>query len=189
MYHWYKWNIDTGSNPYVDSKSSLINSYNQSYGSGYKDTNYLIGQWGSDAAAAYWANKYNTLPANSTKCTGWFLPTAGQYYAVMTSLGAPFTDDWTGIYDGTSTHPKRGFFNNMTTVTTNINDKLKKVGDTNYTEFFGVVNTWAWTSSEFSSTTAVPIDSGVDDSKGSGSVRFGITLKPDQGPVRPFLAF
>lgn len=78
----------------------------------------------------------------------------------------------------------------MTTVTKNINDKLKKVGDSNYTEFFGVINTWAWTSSEFWSTGAVLIDSGVDDSKGSGSVRFDDNyVKTYQIPVRPFLAF
>ena len=78
----------------------------------------------------------------------------------------------------------------MTIVTKNINDKLKKVGDSNHTEFFGSTATWAWTSSEFSSTGAVDIDSGVDDSKGSGSVRFyGNGRKMDQAPVRPFLAF
>ena len=113
----------------------------------------------------------------------------------MTNLGATFSDDWTGIWDGnTSTHPKLGFFDNMYTVTTNINNKLKTVGDSNYTEFFGSVNTWAWTSSEFSPTGAVGVDSGVDDfkdSKGSGSVRFyGLSLsKATQNPVRPFLAF
>ena len=191
LYHWYKWNIDTGSNPYVDSKSSLINSYKQSYGSGYKDTNYLIGQWGSDAAAAYWAKKYNTLPANSSKCTGWFLPSAGQYYAVMKTLGAPL-EDWTGIWDGnTTTHKNNGFFSNMTTVTKNINDKLMKVGDLNYTEFFGVINTWAWTSSIFFSKHAVDLDSGINDDNVSGSVRFdgNYYYKASPMPVRPFLAF
>ena len=77
----------------------------------------------------------------------------------------------------------------MTTVTKNINDKLKKVGDSNHTEFFGSINTWAWTSSELSSTYAVFFDSGVDNSKGSGSVRFSVNSKPNQNPVRPFLAF
>ena len=190
-YAWYSSNIDAGRTK-VNSKSLLVNSYNQSYGSGYTETNALILKWGQNAAAAYQAQNYKTLPANSSKCTGWFLPTAGQYYAVMTTLGAPFSDDWTGIWDGnTSTHPKLGFFNNMTTVTTNINNKLKKVGDSNYTEFFGDINTWAWTSSEFSSPNAVLIDSGVDNSKGSGSVRFatGYSFKATQGPVRPFLAF
>ena len=72
----------------------------------------------------------------------------------------------------------------------NINDKLKTVGDSNYTEFFGSVNTWAWTSSEFSSTNAVRIDSGVDDEQGSGSVRFSdYGRKAGQVPVRAFLAF
>ena len=188
-YAWYSSNIDAARTK-VTSKSDIVNSDYQSYGSGYTETNALIQKWGPNAAAAYQAQNYKTLPANSSKCTGWFLPTAGQYYAVMTTLGAPFSDDWTGIWDGnTSTHPKLGFFNNMTTVTTNINNKLKKVGDSNYTEFFGDINTWAWTSSEFSSTYAVAVDSGVDDDKGSGSVRFTEYNKAGQAPVRPFLAF
>lgn len=189
-YAWYSSNIDAGRTK-VTSKSDIVNSDYQSYGSGYTETNALILKWGQNAAAAYQAQHYKTLPANSSKCTGWFLPTAGQYYAVMRTLGAQFSDDWTGIWDGnTSTHPKLGFFNNMTTVTTNINNKLKKVGDSNYTDFFGDINTLAWTSSEFSSLHAVGVDSGVDDSKGSGSVRFfGYNGKADQYPVRPFLAF
>ena len=191
-YAWYSSNIDAGRTK-VNNKSLLVNSYKETYGSGYTETDALIKKWGPAAAAAYQAQKYSTLPANSTKCTGWFLPTAGQYYAVMTNLGATFSSDWTGIWDGnTSTHPKLGFFNNMTTVTTNINNKLKKVGDSNYTEFFGDINTWEWTSSEFSSTNAVYVDSGVDNSKGSGSVRFSYAttyLKTFQTPVRPFLAF
>lgn len=190
-YAWYSSNINAGRTK-VNSKSLLVKSCNETYGSGYTETNELIKLWDQKAAAAYQAQNYKTLPANSSKCTGWFLPTAGQYYAVMTNLGATFSSDWTGIWDGnTSTHKNKGFFNNMKTVTTNINDKLKKVGDSNYTEFFGSVNTWAWTSSEFSSTAAVIVDSGVDDSKGSGSVRFGGGSggKTYQGPVRPFLAF
>lgn len=191
-YAWYSSNADDAGRKKVDSKSLLVNSYNQSYGSGYTETDALIQKWGPAAAAAYQAKNYNTLPANSSKCTGWFLPTAGQFYAVMTTLGTPFSSDWTGIGDGnTSTHPNQGFFSNMTTVTKNINDKLKKVGDSNHTEFFGDIITWAWTSSEFSSTDAVFLDSGVDDSKGSGSVRFysNCYSKPGLNPVRPFLAF
>lgn len=190
-YVWYSSNIDAGRKK-INSKSLLVNSYNETYGSGYTETAALIKQWGPAADAAYQAQNYKTLPANSSKCTGWFLPTAGQYYAVMTNLGAPFSDDWTGIWDGnTSTHPNRGFFSNMTTVTKNINDKLMKVGDSSYTEFFGVINTWAWTSSEFSFTNAVAVDSGVDDTKVSGSVRFSsiYQLLTTPRPVRPFLAF
>lgn len=189
-YAWYSSNIDAGRTK-VTSKSDIVNSDYQSYGSGYTETNALILKWGSNAAAAYQAQNYKTLPANSSKCTGWFLPTAGQYYAVMTTLGAPFSDDWTGICDGnTSTHPKLGFFNNMTTVTTNINNKLKKVRDSNYTEFFGDNNTWESTSSEFSPTNVVGLDSGVNNSEGSGSVRFfGTDSKKSGLRVRPFLAF
>ena len=195
-YAWYSSNSDsdTGRRPFVDSKDLIVKSNNQTYGSGYTDTNYLINKWGSKAAAAYQAKNYKMLPANSTKCTGWFLPSAGQYYAVMTSLGAAFSSDWTGIWDGnTTTHPSLGFFDNMKTVTTNINNKLKTVGDSNYTEFFGSVNNWAWTSSEYSASGGVALDSGFDDLyDGSGTVRFvggDKCSKWGELPVRPFLAF
>ena len=193
-YAWYSSGSDTGRRPFVDSKDLIVNSNNQTYGSGYTDTNYLINKWNSEAAAAYQAKNYKTLPANSSKCTGWFLPSAGQYYAVMTSLGAAFTSDWSGIWNGdTSAHPNLGFFDNMKTVTTNINNKLKIVGDTKYTEFFGTVNIWAWTSSEYSASGGVALDSGLDDLyDGSGTVRFvggDKSSKWGEIPVRPFLAF
>ena len=184
-YAWYSSNSDTGRKPFVDSKDLIVNSNNQTYGSGYTDTNYLINKWNSEAAAAFHAKIYNTLPAHSSKCTGWFLPSAGQYYAVMSQLGGGISPDTWEINE---------YFGNMTTVTKNINNKLKKVGDSNHTEFFGDINTWAWTSSEFSSTYAVRVDSGIDDSKESGSVRFdgygyGFGTKRFLLPVRPFLAF
>ena len=189
MYAWYSSNTDAGRTR-INSKALLTGSYDKTYGSGVTETNALILKWSTAAAAAYQAKHYTTLPASSSKCSGWFLPTAGQYYAVMSKLGAEFSSDWTGIWDGnTTTHPTIGFFNNMTTVTGNINKKLNIVGNNNYTEFCGATNTWAWTSSEFSATYAVIVDSGVDDSKGSGSVRFGYNAKTFQVPVRPFLAF
>ena len=196
-YAWYSpysSNSDTGRRPFVNSRDLIVDSNNQTYGSGYTDTNYLINKWDSEAAAAYQAKNYKMLPANSTKCTGWFLPSAGQYYAVMTSLGAAFSSDWSGIWNGdTSAHPNLGFFDNMKTVTTNINNMLKKVGDSNHTEFFESVNNWAWTSSEYSASGGVALDSGFDDLyDGSGTVRFvggDKSSKWGEIPVRPFLAF
>ena len=187
-YAWYSSNTDAGSTK-INSKALLTGSYNQTYGSGVKETDALISKWSTAAAAAYQAKNYTTLKASSSKCSGWFLPTAGQYYAVMSTLGAEFSSDWTGIYGDAASGSTLGFFSNMTTVTSNINQKLKKVGDNNYTEFFCAKNTWAWTSSEFSAAYAVSLDSGVDDSKGSGSVRFSYGLRTAQRPVRPFLAF
>ena len=189
-YAWYSSNTDAG-RPKVNSKALLTGSYNQTYGSGVIETKELITKWSTAAAAAYQAKYYTTLKASSSKCSGWFLPTAGQYYAVMSTLGAAFSSDWTGIYGDAASGSTLGFFSNMTTVTDNINNKLKKVGNNNYTEFFGATNTWAWTSSEFSATYAVLVDSGVDGSKGSGSVHFCsyAGYKTRQLPVRPFLAF
>lgn len=192
VFAWYSSDTDAGRTK-INSKALLTGSYNQTYGSGVTETNALISKWSTAAAAAYQAKYYTTLKASSSKCSGWFLPTAGQFYAVMKRLGAAFSSDWTGIYGDAASGSTLGFFSNMITVTGNINNKLKKVGNNNYTEFFGATNTWAWTSSEFSATNAVFVDSGVDDSKGSGSVRFsssyGPGLKTTQRPVRPFLAF
>lgn len=183
-YQWSSSTIDEDRTN-VNSKSLIENSYKESYGSGYTETEALINKWGEDAAAtaAYQAKNYRELSAPKDKCTGWFLPTAGQYYAVMTTLGAKFSDDWT----------INKFFSNMTTVTKNINDKLIIVGKSNYTDFFGVNKNHEWTSSEFSSTGAVLIDSGVYDYGGPGCVRFYGDVYPmfksAQISVRPFLAF
>lgn len=185
---WYS-SKTSADRPKINSKALLIGSCNQPYGSGVTETNALISKWGTEAAAAYQAKYYTTLKASSSKCSSWFLPTAGQYYAVMSTLGATFSDDWTGIYGDDASGSSSGFFSNMTTVTSNINNKLKKVGDNNYTEFFGATNTWAWTSSEFSDINAVILDSGYDDEKGSGSVRFYGFEKTACYRVRPFLAF
>ena len=166
----------------VNSKDRIVDSKNQPYGSGYTATAALIKRFGRDEATAYYqAQKYNTLPAPSSKCTGWFLPTAGQYYAVMSQFcDGILPDNW----------QINTFFTNVPPFTNSINNMFKKVGDSNYTEFFGDINSWAWTSSEFSSTYAVLFDSGVDDSKGSGSFRFANGYdKTIQIPVRPFLAF
>ena len=174
-YAWYSSYIDAGLTK-VTSKDLIVNSKNQPYGSGYTNTNYLINNWGVAAAAAYSAKNYNELPAPSAKCTGWFLPSAGQYYAALSQLGGSgMSSDWN--------------FYTYINVTTKINDMLEKVGGSNYTYFFQKGYIWTWTSSEYSSYYAVYVNSGVVDSKGSGSVRFTNSLKANQGPVRPFLAF
>lgn len=186
-YAWYSSNTNVNRTK-INSKALLTGSYAKPYGSGVTETAALISKWSTDKAAAYQAKNYTTLPASSSKCSGWFLPTAGQYYAVMSTLGAAFSSDWTGIGDAAS-GSSLGFFSNMTTVTSNINNKLKKVGDNNYTEFLGAANACAWTSSEFSDKYAVRVEAGFDYSKVKGSVRFNYYFKTAQRPVRPFLAF
>lgn len=177
-YRWYSKNEDCQRTK-VNTGDKIRGSSDKDYGSGYKETKVLVAK-GSAFEAANAAKNYTSLPAPTNKCTGWFLPSAGQYYAVMSQLGGGIKPDNWEIDE---------FFENMTTVSGNINAALSKVGPDQYTEFFQGTNTWAWTSSEFSSTIAVSIDSGVDDGKGSGSVRFGAGYKTGQWPVRPFLAF
>ena len=153
-------------------------SWDKDYGSGYLETSALIAK-GSNAASA--AKNYSTLPAPQKKCTGWFLPTAGQYYAVMSQLGKGISPDTWTLND---------FFGNMTSVSGNINTALSKVGNNNYTEFFQGTSTWAWTSSEYDAPYAILIDSGVNEYKGAGSIRFNYNYGTQSNiPVRPFLAF
>ena len=182
-YAWYPSNVDAGLTK-VTSKSDIVNSKNQDYGSGYTNTNYLIKIWGAAAAAAYWAKNYKELPVNLSQCTGWFLPSVGQYYAAFSQLGGGMSSDWEMFQ----------YFSNMYDVTTNINDMLKKVvGDSNYTEFFQGHFTRVWTSSEFSSEAAFILESGINANRGVGSVHFDNSNKEYYGPtqrqVRPFLAF
>ena len=177
-YRWYSKDEDC-QHTKVDTGDKIRGSSDKDYGSGYKETKVLVAK-GSAFEAANAAKNYTSLPAPTNKCTGWFLPSAGQYYAVMSQLGGGIKPDNWEINE---------FFENMTTVSGNINAALSKVGPNQYTEFFQGTNTWAWTSSEFSSAYAVGVDSGVVDSKGSGSVRFCYGTKSLQAPVRPFLAF
>ena len=90
------------------------------------------------------------------------------------------------------------FFDNMTTISGNINKALSKVGANNYIEFFQARNCFEWTSSEYSASWAILIDSGVNNGKGAGSLRFDRNtsaektiawMSNDPWAVRPFLAF
>ena len=179
--------------PCINSKEDIVNSCNNAKGSGYTETNALITTYHENAPAAFYAKNYTTLYPTSDLCTGWFLPSAGQYYAVMSNLGAPFSEDWSGIAFGAN----EGYFKNMTQITSNINEKMKIVGDFNYTEFFGRIAKSAWTSSENSNRydcNAIGLFS--RETTLEGAIRFvsymgnGYGWNTDQYfHIRPFLAF
>ena len=177
---WYPSNTDAG-RAKMTTGALIRGSFAYTYGSGYTETNALVAR-STAYAAAYQAKNYSTLPANSDKCTGWFLPTAGQYYAMLSQLGGGISPD---------TWDVNTWFGNMTTVTSKVTTALSKVGANNYTEFFQAINTWELTSSEYTATMAIQMDSGVDDGMGAGSLHFFGRNAPKNlpFPVRPFLAF
>ena len=155
----------------------IIGSNVQTYGSGYTETNALLTK--SNAAKA--AKEYATLSAPS-KSTGWFLPSAGQYYAIMIDLGGGLSSGWS-IND---------FFTAacMDTVSDNINNALKKAGTDNYTEFcLGGSNISEWTSSEYDTGNAFNIDPGYNNQSTYKSFRFQPYGKATGQCIRPFLAF
>ena len=177
-YQWKTSDTDDGRSK-VNTSALIIGSSTQAYGSGYKES-VALNNYAHPAAQA--ALSYTTLKAPSTS-TGWFLPTAGQYYAIMHAIGGYPSSGW-NINDWVS---------NMTTVSSKVNTALSKVGANNYTEFFQAVNTWEWISTELSAAYTIIVDSGVDDGQGAGSVRFIDNYynnrKTVSLPVRPFLAF
>ena len=172
-YQWKTSNTDDNRSK-VNTSALIVGSSTQAYGSGYKES---VALNNSAHPAAQAALAYTTLKAPSTS-TGWFLPTAGQYYAIMHAIGGYPSSGW-NIDDWVS---------NMTTVSSKVNTALSKVGANNYTEFFQANSTFEWTSTKYSDTYAINIDSGVDDGKGPGSVRFDNNTLNGR-PVRPFLAF
>ncbi|WP_262278919.1 fimbrillin family protein [Hallella absiana] len=174
-YQWKTSNTDDNRSK-VNTSALIVGSSTQSYGSGYKES---VALNNSAHPAAQAALAYTTLKAPSTS-TGWFLPTAGQYYAIMNAIGDYPSSGWN----------ISNFVSNMIMidVTTKVNTALSKVGANNYTEFFQANSTFEWTSTRFSDTYAIDIDSGVDDGKGPGSVRFDYNTLGGR-PVRPFLAF
>ena len=88
---WYPTDVDTG-NEKIHSGARVRTSFNQDYGSGYTVTKSLIAK-SKDFEAAVAADNHNkTLPVPSN-CTGWFLASVGQYYAMLTGLGGGITPD------------------------------------------------------------------------------------------------
>lgn len=157
----------------------MNSSSNATYGSGYIETNALL----TRSAAAKAAKEYTTLPAKSDKCTGWFLPTAGQYYVIMTGLG-------TGL--SPSNWSIDNFFSSscMNIVSDKINNALKKAGTNNYTEFcLGGSNISEWASTNYNAGNAINIDPGYNNDNTYKSFRFQAYPKTAGLSVRPFLAF
>ena len=124
----YKWCTFDGQTSHRKlSMPEILNSFEKDYGSGYLMTKDF---WLSSSYPAFQAVKnYNegkianayTYPKD--KCTGWFIPTVGQFYAVLSQLGHySGTFAW-GVDLGSDSRDK-------------INAALMKVGLDNYTEFF-----------------------------------------------------
>ena len=180
----------------MKNTTNIKDSKGNEFGSGYKQT---VALWGNSNYPAFTTVKsYNDSQVSAKlvpdKSTGWFLPTAGQYYALMLGLGGGFTEGGLGTNNTNNT----GFFKKNGSyigVTDEINEALAKVGDENYTEFYGTINNWTWTSSEYSSNVAIILDSGVNENYGPypRSIRFicFVVTKNISGgrTVRPFLAF
>ena len=180
---WYPTDGDTG-NEKIHSGARVRASFNQDYGSGYTVTKSLIAK-SKDFEAAVAADNHNkTLPVPSN-CTGWFLASVGQYYAMLTGLGGGITPDTWEFED---------FFGNQFELTVIINNAISIVGDDNYTEFINLPMTWEWSCNEDDFSGAVKFSIAVlgtspDYNERDGWMRFGHMMKSVPSPIRPFLAF
>ena len=184
----YKWCTFDGQTSHRKlSMPEILNSFEKDYGSGYLMTKDF---WLSSSYPAFQAVKnYNegkianayTYPKD--KCTGWFIPTVGQFYAVLSQLGQySGTFAW-GVDLGSDSRDK-------------INAALMKVGLDNYTEFFqsypGVYVNQVWTTTEIKTVSTLAFIF-HNESGGEPFFYFGTYsasnryVKPCK--VRPFLAF
>ena len=191
QYWWIsKWNYYSGLQ-FVNTKELIIGSYKYNYGSGYYVSNFLRNKWGNNAQAAYYALDFPST--NTNKNTGWFLATAGQYYAVLSNLGEPLAEDWPGCWTKTMSNANRGYCSNNTAIIKKINEKMRKVGDLYYTEFMGEQPYIEYTSSEFAIDAAIDIGNGLkyQDNMKPYTFKFYDNLgnRTYGKSVRPFLAF
>ena len=121
--------------------------------SGYGETHWIIDTYGNDGTALqkpytafYHASRYGTAESSTeqyaapSNTTGWFLPSMGQWWDILSNLG--------GI-DLTSYQDKTDSFTSIPsvapTVVANINKYLQKI--TGATPFS--TDTWFWSSSEY----------------------------------------
>lgn len=191
QYWWIsKWEYYSGLQ-FVNTKELIIGSYNYNYGSGYYVSNFVRDKWGSNAQAAYYALKFPST--NTNKNTGWFLATAGQYYAVLSNLGEPLAEDWPGCWNKYMSNTNKGYCSNNTAIIKKINEKMSKVGDLYYTEFMGEQPYIEYTSSEYSIEAAIDIGNGLkyQDNMKPYTFKFYDNLgnRTYGKSVRPFLAF
>ena len=194
QYRWINnWRYYSGLQ-FVNTKGLIIGSYKYNYGSGYYVSNFLRNKWGDNAQAAYYALEFPST--NTNKNTGWFLATAGQYYAVLSNLGEPLAEDWPGCWSNSMSNiTNRGFCSNNTAIIKKINEKMRKVGDLYYTEFMGEQPYIEYTSSEFSTEASIDIGNGLKYQDSDHMKPYTFRFYDNLGnrtygkSVRPFLAF
>ncbi|WP_273160113.1 fimbrillin family protein [Bacteroides fluxus] len=137
--------------PFKANTDQLQKQYNNV--DGYGETHWIIDTYGNDGTALqkpytafYHASRYGTAESSTeqyaapSNTTGWFLPSMGQWWDILSNLG--------GI-DLTSYQDKTDSFTSIPsvapTVVANINKYLQKI--TGATPFS--TDTWFWSSSEY----------------------------------------
>ena len=137
--------------PFKANTTTLLKQYNNV--DGYGETHWIIDTYKNSGnalqntyTAFYHASRYGTTESSTgkyatpEKTTGWFLPSMGQWWDILSNLGGidltshrDDTNDYTSIPDA------------ATTVMANMNRYLEKISDA--TPFS--TNTWFWSSSEY----------------------------------------
>ena len=182
----YKWKTS-------NTESDIPNVGNNNMGeviadaSGYYNSTHYLNS--TTYPAAYYALRCS-LPYPTGKCTGWFLPTIGQWYYTFVSLGQMPTN--TFDMSGSNDQVCGGYY-----IIQNINTALSKLGTKN-TDYEELLWTNAggeryWASQEY--TAARAYDWGYMNQPEVHSSYVGINIGTDpnnktiEENVRPFLAF
>jgi uncharacterized protein (TIGR02145 family) len=139
----------------------------------------------TDFPACYYALNYEHSVSAPLSTSGWYLPSSGQWYEILTNIGgASSTPD-----GNTSTGNINIYWNsgNRATCISTLNSKMSMLSDHLYDKFptGGVVNLY-WCSSEFNQTNAFYVHF---DSNNLYLAEYTKTLTSSTRYIRPVIAF
>jgi uncharacterized protein (TIGR02145 family) len=189
----YKWYTSDSGNPtgtYITGVNNIMSDKDGYTHSGYLQTS---GYAAGIAARGYTAkDKNGNTVAAPIGTSGWYLPSCGQWYDILASLGGMATASGKAYTYGTSYWLRwyngdiSGDTHNYSSLcASNLNVYLNGLRSNGYSvDLFSNSNEYYWSSSECSSSSAYCVDF-----YSSGNVHLGDYSKTGSFRVRPVLAF
>lgn len=147
--------------PFKDNTDQLAKQYNNV--DGYAETQWIINAYKNNGttlkdtySAFYYANRYGTAEGNTGQyaapdnTTGWFIPSMGQWWDILSGLGEINLDSYKTVTNANYANISGA----STTAINNMNTYLQKIsGATQFGQ-----GTFFWSSSEYSGNLACSVD-------------------------------
>jgi hypothetical protein len=190
-YLWYNSNSGNPTGTYISGVNNIMSDKDGYSHSGYLQTS---GYAAGIAARGYTAkDKNGNTVAAPTGTSGWYLPSIGQWYDILASLGGMVTasgkaytygtSDWLRWYNGDISGDTHNYYSSL--CASNLNVYLNGLKSNGYSvDLFSNNYEHYWSSSECDSSYAYCVGF-----YNGGSMNLGSTYKSSSFRVRPVLAF